>query len=132
MLVQATKMKRRRQKNLDFAKNCGWIQSSVYAQLWLLCYGKNLWCDREKNVPISFSFYSFVVYTCYYGLVGNTANIGNENIFLPYIYGATMEMAVVFSIPFLLNKMGRRWTLITMLLAATVSSFVFVFSPSGN
>ena len=76
--------------------------------------------------------YSFVVYTCYYGLVGNTANIGNENIFLPYIYGATMEMAVVFSIPFLLNKMGRRWTLITMLLAATVSSFVFVFSPSGN
>eukprot|EP00093_Oithona_nana_P010790 10790.XXX_417320_413844_1 [CDS] Oithona nana genome sequencing. len=72
----------------------------------------------------------FVVYTCYYGLVGNTANIGNENIFLPYIYGATMEMAVVFSIPFLLNKMGRRWTLITMLLAATVASFVFVFSPS--
>ena len=86
----------------------------------------------EKKCTHFLFLFSFVVYTCYYGLVGNTANIGNENIFLPYIYGATMEMAVVFSIPFLLNKMGRRWTLITMLLAATVSSFVFVFSPSGN
>merc|ERR1719210_3020040 len=92
---------------------------------------QTLWMNTKFSLRATLTLMlCFVVYTCYYGLVGNTANIGNENIFLPYIYGATMEMAVVFSIPFLLNKMGRRWTLIAMLLAATVSSFVFVFSPS--
>merc|ERR1711936_641567 len=43
---------------------------------------------------------TFVAYTCYYGHVGNTSNIvGSGDIFLPYVYGATMEMGVVFSIP---------------------------------
>jgi len=72
---------------------------------------------------------TFVAYTCYYGHVGNTSNIGNENIFLPFVYGATMEMGVVFSIPLLLNKIGRRCTLIFMLVAATIFSCMYAFWP---
>ena len=74
----------------------------------------------------------FVAYTCYYGHVGNTSNIGNENIFLPFVYGATMEMGVVFSIPLLLNKIGRRCTLIFMLVAATIFSCMYAFWPKGK
>ena len=43
-----------------------------------------------------------------------------------------MEMGVVFSIPLLLNKLGRRWTLIMMLCAATTFSCLFVFWPKGK
>jgi len=71
----------------------------------------------------------FIAYTCYYGHVGNTANLGNDNKFLPYVFGAIPEMAVVFSIPPMLNRCGRRWTLIAMLLIATVSSFFYAFPP---
>ena len=81
---------------------------------------------------ISFYVFRFVAYTCYYGHVGNTGNIGNGNLFLPFVYGATMEMGVVFSIPLLLNKLGRKWTLLMMLLAATSFSCTFVFWPKGK
>ena len=51
---------------------------------------------------------------------------------MPYVYGAAMEMAVVFSIPYVLNVIGRRWTLITMFLAAMTSSFAYVFAPPSK
>jgi Na+/melibiose symporter-like transporter len=64
--------------------------------------------------------------------VGNTANIGNGDIFTNFVYGAAMEMVVVFSIPLLLNNIGRRWTLIGMLTIAMTASFLFAFLSPGN
>ena len=49
---------------------------------------------------------------------------------MPYVYGAIMEMAVVFSVPLSLNHIGRRWTLISALFIATICSFLFAGSDN--
>lgn len=73
----------------------------------------------------------FIGYTCYYGHVGNTANIGGGNMFLNFVYGAAVEMVVIFALPALLNWYGRRWTFISMLLAEMAASMSYAFLPEG-
>jgi len=76
----------------------------------------------------------FICFTCYFGHVGNTANLGSNNRFLPFVYGAGIEMLVVFSVPSSLNRLGRRWSIVTMLLTCCLfSGFFCAFTtPPGE
>ena len=78
-------------------------------------------------------YYSFVAFTCYFGHIGNTANLGSSNRFLAFVYGAGVELFVVASIPIALNVIGRKWTVITMLSACCMFSTFFVaFTTTGE
>lgn len=75
----------------------------------------------------------FIAFTCYFGHVGNTANLGNSNRFLPFVYGAGLEMLVVVSIPIALNVIGRKWTVITTFFACCLfSAFFCVVTTTGS
>ena len=50
---------------------------------------------------------------------------------LSFIFAALVEVPA-FSIPFIINYNGRRWTLFTAFLAAGAASIFYAFVPAGN
>lgn len=67
-------------------------------------------------------------FLCYYGMVQNTSNMGEGNIYMSYFLGALSEIPC-WAVPFIIAKMGRRWVLLTLLIFSGVCSLVFGFIP---
>lgn len=66
-------------------------------------------------------------YMCYYGHVQNTSNLG-DNHYMNYFLGALVEIPC-WSIPFLINKLGRRWPLLVLFTTSGVCGVAYGFVP---
>ena len=73
--------------------------------------------------------YSFIGFLSYYGHASNTSNLGND-MHLSFIFAAIVEIPA-FSVPFIINYNGRRWTLFTAFLVAGASSMFYALIPPG-
>ena len=69
-------------------------------------------------------------FVSYYGHASNTSNLGKD-MHLSFIFAALVEVPA-FSIPFIINYNGRRWTLFTAFLAAGAASIFYAFVPPGK
>ena len=69
-------------------------------------------------------------FVSYYGHASNTSNLGKD-MHLSFIFAALVEVPA-FSIPFIINYNGRRWTLFTAFLAAGAASIFYAFVPPGT
>ena len=78
---------------------------------------------------IYFVIYRFIGFVSYYGHASNTSNLGKD-MHLSFIFAALVEVPA-FSIPFIINYNGRRWTLFSAFLAAGGASLFYAFVPSG-
>jgi len=58
-------------------------------------------------------------FMCYYGHVQNTSNLGEGNVYKSYFLGSIVEVPC-WSIPFIINKFGRRWPLIILFFVSGV------------
>jgi len=67
-------------------------------------------------------------FMCYYGHVQNTRNLGNGNEYKSYFLGALAEIPC-WSIPFIINKFGRRWPLLTLFFTSGVCGVLYGFIP---
>jgi len=85
------------------------------------CSGRFL---RRAILAIVITFIGFV---SYYGHASNTSNLGKD-MHLSFIFAALVEVPA-FSIPFIINYNGRRWTLFTAFLAAGAASIFYAFVP---
>ena len=77
-----------------------------------------------------FTQYRFIGFVSYYGHASNTSNLGKD-MHLSFIFAALVEVPA-FSIPFIINYSGRRWTLFSAFLAAGAASLFYAFVPSGT
>lgn len=68
-------------------------------------------------------------FMCYYGHVQNTSNLGEGNIYKSYFLGALVEIPC-WSVPFLINKLGRRWPLLVLFATSGVCGVVYGFIPA--
>ena len=66
----------------------------------------------------------------YYGHASNTSNLGS-NMHLSFVFAALVEIPA-FSIPFIINFFGRRWTLFVCFLTSGAMSIFYVSTPSGK
>jgi len=73
---------------------------------------------------------TFIGFVSYYGHASNTSNLGKD-MHLSFIFAALVEVPA-FSIPFIINYNGRRWTLFTAFLAAGAASIFYAFVPADN
>ena len=73
---------------------------------------------------------TFIGFVSYYGHASNTFNLGKD-MHLSFIFAALVEVPA-FSIPFIINYSGRRWTLFSAFLAAGAASLFYAFIPSGK
>ena len=71
----------------------------------------------------------FIGFVSYYGHASNTSNLGTD-MHLSFIFAALVEVPA-FSIPFIINYNGRRWTLFIAFLAAGAASLFYAFVPPG-
>lgn len=71
----------------------------------------------------------FSGFLCYYGIVQNTSNMAEGNVYMSYFLGALSEIPC-WSVPFIIAKLGRRWTLFALFLAAGSFSLVHGFLPA--
>jgi len=67
-------------------------------------------------------------FMCYYGHVQNTSNLGEGNVYKSYFLGALVEIPC-WSVPFLINKLGRRWPLLCLFFTSGVCGVVYGFIP---
>ena len=72
----------------------------------------------NTDFDISFSMAGFL---CYYGMVQNTSNMGQGNIYMSYFLGALSEIPC-WSVPFIIAKAGRRWTLLALFISSGLCS----------
>ena len=56
-------------------------------------------------------------FLCYYGMVQNTSNMGQGNVYMSYFLGALSEIPC-WSVPFIIAKAGRRWTLLVLFICS--------------
>lgn len=79
-------------------------------------------------------FLAFIItligFVAYYGHASNTSNLGS-NMHLSFVFAALVEIPA-FSVPFIINYAGRRWTLFVCFLASGVSSILYVSTPESN
>ncbi|XP_040576645.1 organic cation transporter-like protein isoform X2 [Lepeophtheirus salmonis] len=68
-------------------------------------------------------------FMCYYGHVQNTANLGSS-IYFNFIYGALVEIGAWIA-PFIINRLGRRYIISSLLLLSGFSSISFGFTPDN-
>lgn len=66
-------------------------------------------------------------YMCYYGHVQNTSNLG-DNHYMNYFLGALVEIPV-WSTPFIINKLGRRWPLLVLFATSGLCGMAYGFVP---
>jgi len=71
---------------------------------------------------------TFVGFVAYYGHASNTSNLGS-NMHLSFVFAALVEIPT-FSIPFIINYFGRRWTLFVCFLTSGAMSIFYVSTPS--
>lgn len=71
---------------------------------------------------------TFVGFVAYYGHASNTSNLGS-NMHLSFVFAALVEIPA-FSIPFIINFFGRRWTLFVCFLTSGAMSIFYVSTPS--
>ena len=67
-------------------------------------------------------------FMCYYGHVQNTSNLGEGNVYKSYFLGALVEIPC-WSIPFIIAKLGRRWTLLFLFATSGIAGVVYGFIP---
>lgn len=67
-------------------------------------------------------------FMCYYGHVQNTSNLGEGNVYKSYFLGALVEIPC-WSVPILINKLGRRWPLLFLFFTSGVCGVVYGFIP---
>jgi len=60
-------------------------------------------------------------FLCYYGMVQNTSNMGQGNVYMSYFLGALSEIPC-WSVPFIIAKAGRRWTLLALFISSGLCS----------
>jgi len=60
-------------------------------------------------------------FLCYYGMVQNTSNMGQGNVYMSYFLGALSEIPC-WSVPFIIAKAGRRWTLLALFICSGLCS----------
>jgi len=72
--------------------------------------------------------YTFIGFVAYYGHASNTSNLGS-NMHLSFVFAALVEIPA-FSVPFIINFAGRRWTLFTCFLASGAMCIFYVSTPS--
>lgn len=58
-------------------------------------------------------------FLCYYGMVQNTSNMGQGNVYMSYFLGALSEIPC-WSIPFIIAKVGRRWSLLALFICSGI------------
>lgn len=86
-------------------------------------------CSNKFLLRIILAFANtFVGFVAYYGHASNTSNLGS-NMHLSFVFAALVEIPA-FSIPFIVNYAGRRWTLFTCFLASGAMSIFYVSTPS--
>ena len=69
-------------------------------------------------------------FMCYYGYVENTSNLGSDG-FSKYVYGALVEIPAM-SIPFLANRLGRKYLILTLFFASALTGISYGFIPWGE
>ena len=74
--------------------------------------------------------YRFVGFVAYYGHASNTSNL-SSNMHLSFVFAALVEIPA-FSIPFIINFFGRRWTLFVCFITSGAMSIFYVSTPSGK
>lgn len=79
-----------------------------------------------KRASLAFVI-TFIGFVSYYGHASNTSNLGTD-MHLSFIFAALVEVPA-FSIPFIINYNGRRWTLFIAFLAAGAASLFYAFVP---
>merc|ERR1719474_385231 len=67
-------------------------------------------------------------FMCYYGHVQNTSNLGEGNVYKSYFLGALVEIPC-WSVPILINKLGRRWPLLLLFFTSGVCGVMYGFIP---
>merc|ERR1712025_48294 len=67
-------------------------------------------------------------FMCYYGHVQNTSNLGEGNVYKSYFLGALVEIPC-WSIPLIIAKLGRRWTLLFLFATSGIAGVVYGFIP---
>ena len=87
-------------------------------------YSIDSWYKTISNVL------RFVGFVAYYGHASNTSNLGS-NMHLSFVFAALVEIPT-FSIPFIINYFGRRWTLFVCFLTSGAMSIFYVSTPSGR
>jgi len=86
-------------------------------------------CSNKFLLRIMFAFANtFIGFVAYYGHASNTSNLGS-NMHLSFVFAALVEIPA-FSIPFIVNYAGRRWTLFACFLASGAMSIFYVSTPS--
>ena len=75
-------------------------------------------CKINTDFVVSFSMAGFL---CYYGMVQNTSNMGQGNVYMSYFLGALSEIPC-WSVPFIIAKAGRRWTLLALFICSGLCS----------
>lgn len=86
-------------------------------------------CSNKFLLRIGLAFANtFIGFVSYYGHASNTSNLGS-NMHLSFVFAALVEIPA-FSIPFIINYSGRRWTLFACFLASGAMSIFYVSTPS--
>jgi len=67
-------------------------------------------------------------FMCYYGHVQNTSNLGEGNVYKSYFLGALVEIPC-WSIPIIIAKVGRRWTLLFLFATSGFAGVIYGFIP---
>jgi len=87
-------------------------------------------CSSKFILRILLAFANtFIGFVSYYGHASNTSNLGGSNMHLSFVFAALVEIPA-FSVPFIINYGGRRWTLFTCFLASGAMSIFYVSTPS--
>ena len=68
-------------------------------------------------------------FLCYYGHVQNTSNLG-DNQYTCFFFGALVEVPC-WSVPFLINKLGRKWPLLTLFTVSGCCGILYGLLPPG-
>jgi len=68
-------------------------------------------------------------FMCYYGMVQNSSNMGQGNVYMSYFLGALSEVPC-WSVPFVIAKMGRRWPLLFLFTCSGVCGIMSGFIPA--
>jgi hypothetical protein len=68
-------------------------------------------------------------FLCYYGMVQNTSNMGQGNVYMSYFLGALVEIPC-WAVPPAIARTGRRWTLLGLFLGSGACSLTSSLLPS--
>jgi len=107
-------------ERFQLAGKCG-HQARRFQNFIQQCSGRFL-----KRAGLAFVI-TFIGFVSYYGHASNTSNLGKD-MHLSFIFAALVEVPA-FSIPFIINYNGRRWTLFIAFLAAGAASLFYAFVP---